>query len=947
MPKLKALHLRLFAGLARPATLTRTGGLLLLLLSWPLTFVQAAPALINLDDHRFLIKDDETNLAKLSFVGYRKGYQWLNRPKPTTQAIKQGQRYEYGANNAPLLWGLDISQQPNDIAIAAQVEANRDIALEYVGLQLKIMEPKSFAHLELTDSNNRRQKLSLPLAKGEQKDIVQVALVDKKNRSRFKLTLTQPATMHTDGSLRIKLAANSISVGQTVGNNFNLSFTEAGKFYADISQYPALAKHKGWYAFTPKSATSASEIDMSNWLQAAEKPITSQGGQVMMNDKPIKIWGTNVEYAAVAPSHADAEQRAAFFAKYGINGVRLHKLTNPGWEGLGSKHSAAEYDPAKLEKFDYFVAQLNKHKITYNLSPIWDLKVYPGDKSKLMNYQEVANVGHTRGLVWFAKDVQDLHIETMVNLLTHKNEYTGLTYAEDPNLSYFELQNEEDIFFYTTDRFIQRSPSYKKLFAQQFSQWLKQRYGSHAKLTKAWGRSAIDAFKGKGAFANEHLDKNNIYPAGNPWFWDNQIQDRRVGKRLQDTAQFLLESQNNYYRRAVAAVRATGFKGEIVTSNWQAGSGPAHLLNLYSDASFGMVDRHNYMGGAAGPTQHMLMPGYTLQNHTMLPKAGSQLLSTGMQQVKDKPFVISEWLVVPPAEWAAADNTIIAAYGMGLQDWDMSYHFVSNGTGFTGTLNYPKEKKFNNLTPVGVGMYPVLSRMVLRGDITPGDVIAVRRTTVEQARTGEYDFTSTSVQTQDLKAFDGTPSQKALAVGQVLIEFPDTPTPSTILDWQKYRKGNTIHSSTGELAWTEGNNDQSGYIEINSQGTQGFAGFADNQSFDFNDLSITSHSPYSVVLATAQGQTNTLADDKKVIIVAMSRAHNTGMSFDKDLIVSVGRAPTLLEPVKADVTFKRQPKRISVLNHDGEKTGTTLPLQQGSVSLDTGRDKSPYYLVEF
>ena len=54
---------------------------------------------------------------------------------------------------------------------------------------------------------------------------------------------------------------------------------------------------------------------MSSWLESAQKPITSQGGQVLLNDKPVKIWGTNVEYAAVAPSHEDAEQRAAFFCQ--------------------------------------------------------------------------------------------------------------------------------------------------------------------------------------------------------------------------------------------------------------------------------------------------------------------------------------------------------------------------------------------------------------------------------------------------------------------------------------------------------------------------------------------------------------------------------------------------------------------------------------------------------
>ena len=53
------------------------------------------------------------------------------------------------------------------------------------------------------------------------------------------------------------------------------------------------------------------------------------------------------------------------------------------------------------------------------------------------------------------------------------------------------------------------------------------------------------------------LIKTISTPPGSPWFWDNKIHDRRMGKRLQDTALFLLESQNNYYKRALAAIRAT------------------------------------------------------------------------------------------------------------------------------------------------------------------------------------------------------------------------------------------------------------------------------------------------------------------------------------------------------------------------------------------------------
>ena len=49
-------------------------------------------------------------------------------------------------------------------------------------------------------------------------------------------------------------------------------------------------------------------------------------------------------------------------------------------------------------------------------------------------------------------------IEMVVNLLQHKNPYTGLTYAQEPALSYIEVQNEDDIFWWTSAERLQGLP---------------------------------------------------------------------------------------------------------------------------------------------------------------------------------------------------------------------------------------------------------------------------------------------------------------------------------------------------------------------------------------------------------------------------------------------------------------------------------------------------------
>ena len=90
-----------------------------------------------------------------------------------------------------------------------------------------------------------------------------------------------------------------------------------------------------------------------------------------------------------------------------------------------------------------------------------------------------------------------------------------------------------------------------------------------------------------------------------------------------------------------------------------------HYFNLRSDYLVGYIDRHNYFGGGLFDT--------------MLTHPGSGYFSSGLQQVADRPFGLSEWIHVYPSLYSAEGPAIVAAYGMGLQGWDASYEFQSDG----------------------------------------------------------------------------------------------------------------------------------------------------------------------------------------------------------------------------------------------------------------------------
>ena len=158
--------------------------------------------------------------------------------------------------------------------------------------------------------------------------------------------------------------------------------------------------------------------------------------------------------------------------------------------------------------------------------------------------------------------MQNVHIRQIVNLLGHRNPHTGLTYAEDPAICAVEIINEQSILFFTSMLPLKQSATIRRQVGERFSAWLKKKYGSHEGLVKAWGASALDGFVQDGFPAGEHLDKKNVLPLGNPWYWDPAQLDgtqKFRKQRLLDTLQFLYELQCAAYDRYVAAVRKAGY----------------------------------------------------------------------------------------------------------------------------------------------------------------------------------------------------------------------------------------------------------------------------------------------------------------------------------------------------------------------------------------------------
>jgi hypothetical protein len=663
---------------------------------------------------------------------------------------------------------------------------------------------------------------------------------------------------------------------------------------------------EGWFPFIPSNTFEPGVIGMKHWLDAPAGKhgfvLMDNSGLRFENGEPVKFWGTNICSRLPFTEPERVDQFVAFMAKYGINAVRFHKFS---WYAYDGDHST-RFDKEKFARFDYFQSRLREHGIYYGWSHIYGHRVQPGDSSTLLAYNEIRNLkfpwshlnGSTASLVNFAPDLQELNIALTVDMLNHVNPHTGLRYADDPALAFVEFQNEDNIFWSAIERSLEQAPTYRALLCNQFSEWLVRKYGTQAALDKAWGKENIPE--------GESLSAGNIYPQPNhglfSWEYETALRENReMATHILDKMRFLYEKQVEFYRKFEDAVRATGYKGVLVASCWQAGSGISHFYNLHADYLTGMIDRHNYFGGGEGG--HSMRQGL-VNNSSMLAEPGSGLFSAGLQLVIDRPFAFSEWMSLVPNQWTAEASPIIAIYGMGLQGWDASFSFATDIPRFSPYLQSEHHGVYNATSPLHIGLYPVLARMIYRGDITESPVIATRNVHVPSMEEGKLGFEERVDQGYDDKRFSGTVPPQSLAIGRIPVNFTDTPEKTTIPDlsahWDTLNM--IVNSVTNELSWSYGENK---YFTVNTPGTKGLVGFLPGRSIGLGDWEMQSDNSFAVILATSLEDDKNLGEAGKILITTVARAKNTGMMYNQagDTLLATGTSPLLLEPVNFSLKF--------------------------------------------
>lgn len=373
------------------------------------------------------------------------------------------------------------------------------------------------------------------------------------------------------------------------------------------------------------SNLSAGPAGTKGWLKAsAANPGTFEFEREP--GMPVRFYGTNVGTGAQSPDHADAVRFADRLRARGYNSLRIHHhemapwAKDSGWLDPNAPDTLT-FHPDRMEKFDYFFAELKKRGIYVTT----DLYVSRPVKASEIVANATGDYAYKfKHMVCVSERAYENWKEYSRRLLNHVNPHTGLAYKDDPALTTLVLINEGNLGNDLAD--LLAVPWEGILWNAEFEKWKKQK-----NQTGEWGGPECRRF-----------------------LWDIH---RRTQKRMID---FL----RNEIRSRQLITDMNGW-----TDEWGA---------QVCRAEFDFVDNHMYwdhphfLGGA------WQLPSRGGNGGGSAISAGGAGLHVAASRLIDKPFTITEFHFVPPNPFRAESGLLYGAFAA-IQDWSGLYRFAYSG----------------------------------------------------------------------------------------------------------------------------------------------------------------------------------------------------------------------------------------------------------------------------
>ena len=412
--------------------------------------------------------------------------------------------------------------------------------------------------------------------------------------------------------------------------------------------------------------------------------VTARDGKLWRGDgKRFRCWGVNMTGWAVGsdeiPAHGAATAYAKALARLGVNCVRLHFLDMPDSiapirnEGEARGPAAGpfthrprglirddlpdsqSFNAERLDRLDFWIAELKKNGIYVNFNLNVGRRFKAGD-----GVPDVELLGPAKAFTYFGPELIALQKDYARKLLSHRNPYTGLRYADDPAVMTVEVVNENSLLEFWMRNWLRgervpggenaqldMTPHYQKLLTGMYNDWL----GKHRSAAQI---ASIRSMAGVAAGQPVPLMRRGDHPSAPRLRFDAELE-------------FITQVELDFHADMRNFLRGElGVKVPIVPTadhTYFMANQPLMRTALAGD----LLDAHVYW-------QHPAIYGRRNEPMVNAPQF-SIIQKLARSTAAGKPFTVSEVNHPFPSDYGAEMIPILAAYAA-LQDWDGIFFYT-------------------------------------------------------------------------------------------------------------------------------------------------------------------------------------------------------------------------------------------------------------------------------
>ena len=731
------------------------------------------------------------------------------------------------------------------------------------------------------DVDDRRQPVRLPNGA--------VACSGESGDSFAGLYLSQFPVEDTPSELTFKAANGSDAAWMIVG-------AALGDRKLNLRQVVTpsyIVAGKDWLPLEFNGSTVAgSALDFSGYLDAPAGKygpvIVTKEGHFAFRDAPekrIRFFGPNLIDSAVYIDKALADDFVTKATRLGYNTVRFHHFENALLDSRAA--DSLTFDPKALDEFDYLFAELKKHGVYLCLDLYASRATRSGDNIKEIPGRRFEQPFVMKWLVPISESAMENWKEFSRRLLTHRNPYTGLTYAEDPALYSLNLVNENPLVILWN-----LNSSLVPIFEAKYFEYLKEK-----------GLDTPENRASRGGLFIGFLNDLHI-------------------RSIEEQRRFLKEE-----------LKLTALITDInMTSKFTLNNAREHL---------DFVDNHQYWDHPMFPVAAWQMPYEFFNSSAIVNRAG---LPRYLMPVRifGKPYTITEFNFCSPNPNRLETAPLVGGYA-GLQDWDGLYRFAwSHHRDFMKAVDVPRGFDLVN-DPQAQLAERIINLLFAQNYIRPAKPAFAFCYTQEQLRAlknvadGNYPDAFTELGLYGrigmLNADASFPGVRKLFP---LAEGWESKLPRgarSALD--NLRKSGKIVSANGEITLDS----KAKTLKIVAPQCEVMT-FSGDMSGKVMKLSGADRYQTAALLSLDGKK---LAESEKLLFIQMPNLGATKQKFAnerRNLLESWGQLPILLEKCRADVELALPEMKVEALKLDGSPNGA-VPSAYGNGKLRFTADTAP------